>query len=79
MPTDNWATSARYLPGQVWCPCHVPKTDLNPRPLSMDQPSNGLIGCISADKKWLMATAWDPYQELFQGVIRCLAQWEKNC
>lgn len=72
MPTDNWATSARYVPGQVWCPCHVPKTDLNPRPLSMDQPSNGLIGCISADKKWLMATAWDPYQELFQGVIRCL-------
>ena len=72
MPTVNWATSARYVPGQVWCPCHVPKTDVNPRPLSVDQPSNGLIGCVSADEKWLMATAWEPYQELFQGVIRCL-------
>lgn len=72
MPTANWATNARYVPGQVWCPCHVPKTDVNPRPLSVDQPSNGLIGCVSGDKKWLMATVWDPYQELFQGVIRCL-------
>ena len=72
MPTENWARRARYIPGQVLCPCHVPKTDVNPRPLSIDRPSNGLIGCISADKKWLMATAWDPYQELFQGVIRCL-------
>lgn len=72
MPTTNWAMKARYVPGQVWCPCHVPKTDVNPRPLSSDRPSNGLIGCVSADEKWLMATAWDPYQELFQGVIRCL-------
>ncbi|MGC6467757.1 MAG: hypothetical protein ACON38_10720 [Akkermansiaceae bacterium] len=72
MPTTNWATSARYTPGQVWCPCHVPRTDVNPRPLSSEVPSNGLIGCVSSDKKWLMATAWEPYQELFQGVIRCL-------
>jgi hypothetical protein len=35
-------------------------------------PSNGLIGCFSGDEKLLWATAWEPYQELFQGVIRCL-------
>jgi enterochelin esterase-like enzyme len=72
LPTPNWATEARYIPGQVWCPCHVPRSDVNPRPLSSDLPSNGLIGCISSDQKWLLATAWEPYQELFQGVIRCL-------
>jgi hypothetical protein len=31
-------------------------------------PSSGLIGC-SADGKQILATAWEPYQELFQGVI----------
>jgi hypothetical protein len=72
LPTKNWATNARYIPGQVWCPCHVDRNDVNPRPLSPDVPSNGLIGCVSADNKWLFATAWEPYQELFQGVIRCL-------
>lgn len=72
MPTREWATEARYTPGQVWCPRHVPRTDVNPRPLSPLVPSNGLIGCYSADRKMLFATAWEPYQELFQGVIRCL-------
>jgi hypothetical protein len=72
MPTKNWATKARYVPGQTWCPKHVPRTDVNPRPLSSDIPSNGLIGCFSTDDKMIFATAWEPYQELFQGVIRCL-------
>lgn len=72
MPTKNWATEARYTPGQVWRPSHVPHDDVNPRPLSIDTPSNGLIGCISGDESMLMATAWEPYQELFQGIIRCL-------
>jgi hypothetical protein len=72
MPTRNWATKARYTPGQVWCPGHVPREDVNPRPLSKEVPSNGLIGCYSADKKIILALAWEPYQELFQGVIRCL-------
>ena len=45
---------------------------MNPRPLSPIVPSNGLIGCVSADGKELLATAWEPYQELFQGVIVCL-------
>ena len=35
-------------------------------------PSNGLIGCYSADGSMIFATAFEPYQELFQGVIRCL-------
>ena len=26
MPTPQWATQARYIPGQVWCPKHVPRT-----------------------------------------------------
>ena len=72
MPTPQWATTARYVPGQVWCPANVPRTDVNPRPLSPLVPSNGLIGCFSADEKMIFATAFEPYQELFQGVIRCL-------
>lgn len=72
MPTRDWATQARYVPGQVWCPVHVPRTDVNPRPLSALVPSNGLIGAFSADEKLIFATAWEPYQELFQGVARCL-------
>ncbi len=67
-----WAKTARYTPGQVWCPKHVPRTDVNPRPLSSLVPSNGLIGVFSADEKQLFATAWEPYQELFQGIIRCV-------
>jgi len=72
LPTPEWATQARYTPGQVWCPAHVSRDDVNPRPLSQRVPSNGLIGCFSADEKMILATAWEPYQELFQGVIRCL-------
>ena len=72
MPTRAWATQARYVPGQVWCPRNVPRTDVNPRPLSPLVPSNGLIGCFSGDERLIWATAWEPYQELFQGVIRCL-------
>jgi hypothetical protein len=72
LPTRPWATKARYTPGQVWCPAHVPRTDVNPRPLSPLVPSNGLIGCDSADGTKILATAWEPYQELFQGVIVCL-------
>lgn len=72
MPTQPWAATARYIPGQVWCPKDVPRTDVNPRPLSSLVPSNGLIGCFSLDQKWLFAMAFEPYQELFQGVARCL-------
>ena len=72
MPTRSWARHARYEPGQVWCPKGVPRTDVNPRPLSPLVSSDGLIGCFSADEKWICATAWEPYQELFQGVVRCL-------
>ncbi len=72
MPTRDWATTARYTPGQVWCPRDVPRTDVNPRPLSSLVPSNGIIGVFSGDEKMLFATAWEPYQELFQGVARCV-------
>ena len=72
MPTRDWATQARYTPGQVWAGPGVPRSDVNPRPLHPDVPSNGLIGCFSGDDKQLMAVAFEPYQELFQGVIRCL-------
>ena len=71
LPTQPWATEARYTPGQVWCPSHVDRNDVNPRPLSRLVPSSGLIGCYSADGKQILATAWEPYQELFQGVITC--------
>jgi hypothetical protein len=72
MPTRDWATMARYTPGQVWAPNGVDRNDVNPRPLSKLVPSNGLIGCFSADESMIMATAFEPYQELFQGVIVCL-------
>jgi hypothetical protein len=72
MPTTPWSRQAVYTPGQVWCPEGVSRDDVNPRPLSPIVPSNGLIGCISADGQELLATAWEPYQELFQGVIVCL-------
>ena len=72
MPTTPWARTAVYTPGQVWCPEGVSRDDVNPRPLSPIVPSNGLIGCVSAEGRELLATAWEPYQELFQGVIVCL-------
>ncbi len=67
-----WAKEARYIPGQVWCPKDVPRTDVNPRPLSPLVPSNGLIGCFSGDEKMIFGVAFEPYQELFQGVARCV-------
>ena len=72
MPTEPWAKKARYIPGQVYAPKHVPRDDVNPRPLSDIVPSNGLIGCFSKDESMIFATAFEPYQELFQGVIVCL-------
>lgn len=72
MPTQGWATEARYIPGQVWAGPGVPRADVNPRPLHPAVTSNGLIGCYSADGSIIFATAFEPYQELFQGVIRCL-------
>lgn len=72
LPSEPWADKARYTPGQVYCPQHVNRDDVNPRPLSRLVPSNGLCGCFSADEKMLMAVAWEPYQEIFQGVITCI-------
>lgn len=72
MPTRDWALEARYVPGQVWCPKGVDRNDVNPRPLSSLVPSNGLIGCFSQDESKIFATAFEPYQELFQGVAICL-------
>jgi hypothetical protein len=72
LPTQPWAEKARYTPGQVYCPKHVDRRDVNPRPLSDLMPSNGLIGCFSKDGKLILASAWEPYQELFQGVGVCV-------
>jgi hypothetical protein len=72
LPTQPWATRARYVPGQVYCPASVPRDDVNPRPLSALVPSAGLMGCRSADGKHLLAIAFEPCQELFQGVIVCI-------
>jgi hypothetical protein len=72
LPTEPWADKARYTPGQVYAPRHVDRYDVNPRPLSPLVPSHGLTGCFSADGRMILATAWEPYQEVFQGVITCL-------
>lgn len=72
MPTPGWSTTARYTPGQTWSAPGVNRNDVNPRPLNDLVPSSGLIGCFSRDDSAILATAWEPYQELFQGVIVCL-------
>jgi hypothetical protein len=72
LPTQPWVTKARYTPGQVYCPAGVNRNDVNHRPLSSLVPSNGLVGCFSKDEKLIMAVAWEPYQELFQGVGVCV-------
>ena len=72
MPTEPWAVQARYVPGQVYVPAHVDRNDVNPRPLSHHVPTSGLTGCYSADENMILAVAWEPYQEIFQGVITCL-------
>ena len=72
LPTEPWADKARYVPGQVYCPKGVDRNDVNPRPLSPLVPSSGLCGCFTADEKQVMAVAWEPYQEIFQGVIACM-------
>ena len=72
LPTSPWADKARYVPGQVYCPAGVNRNDVNPRPLSSHVPSSGLCGCFSADNKFVLAMAWKPFQEIFQGVITCL-------
>ena len=63
---------ALYRGGQVYVPEGINLKDVNPRPISQVRPANGLIGCFSADDKYLLATAWDKTQELFQGVIVCI-------
>jgi hypothetical protein len=72
LPTMPWSEKARYIPGQVFCPPHVNRNDVNPRPLSTLVPSCSLCGCYSKDEKMILATAWEPYQEVFQGVIACI-------
>lgn len=65
-------TNALYLGGQVYLPATVAERDANPRPICRDHPVNGLIGCFSADDRWLLATASDHTHELFEGVYVCL-------
>ena len=66
------AEEAVYRGGQVYVPKGINLADVNPRPISSIQPANGLIGCVSADGQYLLATASDRTHELFQGVIVCL-------
>jgi hypothetical protein len=63
---------ALYRGGQVYVPKGINLNDVNPRPLSGDSPTNGLIGCFSADNKYILATAFDRTHELFEGVYVCL-------
>ena len=63
---------ALYRGGQVYVPQGINLEDVNPRPISPERPVNGLIGCFSGDNKFLLATASDQTQELFQGVYVCL-------
>jgi hypothetical protein len=64
--------NALYRGGQVYVMPGVDARDANPRPLCLDRPMNGLIGCFSADGRQLLATASDRTHELFEGVYVCL-------
>ena len=72
LPTTPWAEKALYTPGQVYRPRQVDADDVNPRPVSSILAENGLSGVFSADGSMILATAWEPYQELFQGVGVCM-------
>ncbi len=63
---------ALYRGGQVYVPHGVDLSDVNPRPISRVRPIFPIIGCVSGDDRWILATAWDRTQELFQGVITCI-------
>lgn len=63
---------ALYKGGQVYVPREINRADVNPRPLANDYPTKGLIGCFSADDKYILATAFDKTHELFEGVYVCL-------
>jgi hypothetical protein len=69
MPTNAWNQRALYTPGQVWPGHDVDPDDLNPRPINPVRTSNG---CFNGDESLLLATAWSPWQELFQGVRCCI-------
>jgi len=63
---------ALYRGGQVYVPEGINLADVNPRPICQDRPTEGLIGCFSADGKQLLATASSSTQELFEGIYVCL-------
>jgi hypothetical protein len=63
---------ALYRGGQVYVPAGINLADVNPRPISRDQPVNGIVGCFSADDRYILATASDQTHELFEGVYVCL-------
>lgn len=63
---------AVYRGGQVYLPRGINPENANPRPLNLDNPTNGLIGCFSSDNMFLLATASDATHELFEGVYVCL-------
>jgi hypothetical protein len=65
-------TNALYLGGQVYLPQQTRNEDANPRPICRDRVINGLIGCVSADGKQILATASSTTHELFEGVYVCL-------
>lgn len=65
-------TEALYRGGQVYLPSWTRPADANPRPLCQERVANGLVGCFSADDRWLLATASDRTFELFEGVYVCL-------
>ena len=72
MNATHRETQAYYTPGQVYVPDGIDLDDVNPRPISRTRPINGLIGCYSSDGKMILATAWEPTHELFQGVLTCI-------
>ena len=72
MNSTHRETKGYYTPGQVYAPEGTDLDDVNPRPISRTRAVNGLIGCFSSDGKTILATAWEPTHELFQGVLKCI-------
>ena len=71
MPVEPWVKKARYTPGQVWCPAGVPPPTSTPDPSATSSRATE-SSTTSPVTEEIFATAFEPYQELFQGVVVCL-------
>ena len=72
MPTTPWATTARLHARAGLVPRGRQPRRRQPPAAELDRPVQRADRLLLGRRQELLATAWEPYQELFQGVIVCL-------